>query len=73
MVIKTMILRPTTIRIFLPAFSIRARETNVMATFMAPMPRVADWLCLLSAERTNDYLWQMKDKPRPAFSKMEVE
>jgi hypothetical protein len=44
-----------------------------MATFMAPMPRVADWLCLLSAERTHDHLWQMKDKPRPAFSKIEVE
>ena len=24
---------------------IRANETKVMATFMAPIPRVADWLC----------------------------
>ena len=53
---------------------IRARETKVMATFIAPIPRVADWLCAESVER----VWNKICKiillpPKPAFSKMEVE
>ena len=50
--------RPTIIKVFLPAFSISTRDTKVMATFMAPMPRVADWLA---------------DSSRPAPSKILVE
>ena len=51
-------LRPTSIRVFLPAFSMRMRETTVIRTFIEPMPRVAPWLsCSL----------------RPALSKMSVE
>ena len=58
MVIQNMMHRPTIIRVFLPALSISTRDTKVMATFMAPMPRVADWLA---------------DSSRPALSKILVE
>ena len=44
MVVQTTItLNPTNIRVFRPAFSIKAKETKVIATFMPPMPKVADW------------------------------
>ncbi len=53
-----MMARPTIIRVFLPDFSISAKETKVIATFTAPMPRVALWAPVLS---------------RPADLKIEVE
>ena len=34
---------PININVFLPAFSIKTREIIVIATFMPPIPRVADW------------------------------
>jgi len=53
-----MALSPASIKVFLPAFSIRMRDTTVIRTFIEPMPKVAPWLsCSL----------------RPAFSKMSVE
>ena len=33
---------PLSIRVFLPAFSINIKEIIVMATFIAPIPKVAD-------------------------------
>ena len=41
-VIRNIPVRPINIRVFLPAFSIRTRDTNVIRTFMVPIPRVAD-------------------------------
>ena len=40
-VIHSIIINPVIIKVFLPALSMRTRDTKVMATFMAPMPRVA--------------------------------
>ena len=42
----TMTLNPINIKVLRPAFSIMINETMVMATFMAPMPKVADWASL---------------------------
>ena len=41
-VMRNMKTRPMTIRVLRPAFSIRTRDTNVIRTFMEPMPSVAD-------------------------------
>ena len=41
-VVTNMMLRPTTIKVFLPAFSIKTNEIKVIATFMEPIPNVAD-------------------------------
>ena len=57
-VVANMMAKPVIISVFLPAFSIRTKETKVMATFTVPMPRVADWAAVSS---------------RPADSKIEVE
>ena len=44
MVVHTTItLNPININVFRPAFSIKTKETKVIATFMPPMPKVADW------------------------------
>ena len=58
MVITIMMHSPVIIRVFLPAFSINTNDTKVIATFIAPIPRVADWLA---------------DSVRPAVSKIFVE
>ena len=42
-VVMTMTLKPAIISVFRPAFSIRTKDTKVMATFIAPIPKVADW------------------------------
>ena len=42
-VMQNIPMSPATIKVFLPAFSMATSDTKVMATFMAPMPRVADW------------------------------
>ena len=38
---------PVSIKVFLPAFSIKMREMMVMATFIPPIPRVADCASLV--------------------------
>ena len=41
-VIANMKTSPMTIRVLRPAFSMRTRDTNVIRTFIVPMPSVAD-------------------------------
>lgn len=43
-------MKPTSSNVFRPAFSITTSETNVMATFMAPTPSVAN--CADFSERS---------------------
>ena len=42
-----MIPSPVNIKVFRPAFSIKTREIMVIATFIPPIPRVADWASLV--------------------------
>ena len=42
-----MIPSPVSIKVFRPAFSIRIREMMVIATFIPPIPRVADCASLV--------------------------
>ena len=47
-VMRNIPVSPMSMRVFLPARSIMISEMTVIATFMAPMPSVADWLAASS-------------------------
>jgi hypothetical protein len=57
-VVPIMIQSPMIMSVFLPAFSIKIKLIMVMATFIAPIPNVADWA---------------EDSSKPADSKIDVE
>ena len=57
---KNMPTRPLIIKVLRPAFSIMIRETKVIATFIAPIPRVADWLACSSKPADSNILVEKK-------------